>query len=265
MAAIIPREWECLRILPVGLHFTLSCRSWEGSGGQPWKGTAMWAKERLHLSATACFKKSPSKDGKLKLPLLFSGEHRPVNLDMKGSNTRLFPRLFVSIASFWLCETARCLPSCVLAEAPAVPTLTVGSPVVRHSSGPCGEEEPEGLLGDRAHIFCWKSSHFFNYLFLTWLLWAHQQICSLGKNSTGLKELSLYWSQKGRDFCALTHFKCSKVTLDSELLALRLWHHSAAGKWRWTDYVVFPATELLSFSDSHTDDGSWFSDNWLNM
>lgn len=230
------------------------------------RGTAVWAKEWLRLSATACFKKSPSKDGKLKLPVLFSGEHWPVNLDMKDSNTRLFPRLFVSIASFWLCEAARCLPSRVPAEAPALPTLTVGSLVVRHGSGPFGEKEPEGLLSDGACIFCWKSSQFFHYLFLTQLLWAYQQICSLGKNSTGLKELSLYWSQKGRDFCALTHFKCSKVTLDSELLlALRLWHHSAAGKWRWTDYMVFPATELLSFSDSCTDDGSCFSDNWLHM
>lgn len=172
---MFPRGWEELTILSAGLHFILSCKSWKVTGWQwYWKRTPMWSKGYFYLSVTAGFKKSPSKKGKLKLPLLFSGEHRPVNLYMTGPNIRLFPRLFVYIASFWLGKAAPSLASCIPSEMPALPCLLWGARRSGVGSGPCGEEGTwRTLWWWRAHILLRLLTYFLHYLFLTWLPQAH--------------------------------------------------------------------------------------------
>lgn len=149
--------------------FTITSKNWKVTGWQLHKKrTPMWSKEHFYLSVTACFKTSPWKKGKLKLPLIFSGDHFSINLHLQGSVTRVFS-LFACVCFFLAVLPG--IPHLNPAGAACTPTLTEGIPAVRHGAW--------SLWGGRnisvmVSAYLDETSHFFLlYLFLIWLFQTH--------------------------------------------------------------------------------------------
>lgn len=108
----------------------------------------------------------------------FSGEHQPVKWYMRCNTIRLFPRLFVSGASPWLCTVASCLAShnwCV------VPRLSVGSLAAWHSLA--------RVAGGNGRVHRWCSSCIFLGLltFLSLLFSYTTAPCTLANLFSGKK------------------------------------------------------------------------------
>lgn len=106
----------------------------------------MWSKEYFYLSVTAHFKKLPSKKGKLKLPLIFSGENCAVKPALERQCNTNFPQSLPLWFFLLAVQGNFCLASCI-------PHSLWGSQQTAMGLLPVGRKAPEGPFGDGLSIF----------------------------------------------------------------------------------------------------------------
>lgn len=143
----------------------------------------MWSKEYFYLSVTACFNKLPSKKGKLKLPLIFSGEHCTVKPALERQCNANFPQSLPLWFFLLAVQGSFCLASCIPIplELPALPHSLWGSWQTAMGLLPVGRKATEGLFGDGFSIFWWEFIHL-SYLPFSYMAVLNSlEIFSLGK------------------------------------------------------------------------------------